>query len=236
MRCKRPGAICPPRCERPRGLCRRRDADRDDARRAVEGVADGLVPERHEGAWSDLQPVRRQPRSGAALLARPSATTASSDASSSVGLGMKTPSPLKKIMTERGGAGPCPDTRRRRPSGSPTTGEVRKAGCRSTLHLTKTITMRVADRARWKSYPVTLAASIRPLSSSVAAIVEDDATIQDERVANDPGAAFPRLVHGASPRWSPPARSRVAVSSIGAARDDAAGSVDITSSRVFGTG
>ena len=31
-----------------RGSCRRRDADRDDARRAVEGVADGLVAERHE--------------------------------------------------------------------------------------------------------------------------------------------------------------------------------------------
>ena len=30
-----------------RGLCRS-DADRDDARRAVEGVADGLVAERHE--------------------------------------------------------------------------------------------------------------------------------------------------------------------------------------------
>ena len=44
---------------RARGSCG--DADRDDARRAVEGVADGLVPERHEGARGDLQPVRRQP-------------------------------------------------------------------------------------------------------------------------------------------------------------------------------
>ena len=43
-----------------RGLCRS-DADRDDARRPIKRVADGLVPERHEGAWSDLQPVRRQP-------------------------------------------------------------------------------------------------------------------------------------------------------------------------------
>ena len=42
-----------------RGLCV--DADRDDARRAVEGVADGLVPERHENTRGDLQPVRRQP-------------------------------------------------------------------------------------------------------------------------------------------------------------------------------
>ena len=42
-----------------RGLCV--DADRDDARRAVEGVADGLVAERHEGVRRDLQPVRRQP-------------------------------------------------------------------------------------------------------------------------------------------------------------------------------
>ena len=44
-----------------RGLCRRRDADRDDARRAVEGVADGLVAERHENTRGDLQPIRRQP-------------------------------------------------------------------------------------------------------------------------------------------------------------------------------
>ena len=44
-----------------RGSCRRVDADRDDARRAVEGVADGLVPERHENTRGDLQLVGRQP-------------------------------------------------------------------------------------------------------------------------------------------------------------------------------
>ena len=40
---------------RARGSCR--DADRDDARRAVKGVADGLVPERHEHARGDLLTV-----------------------------------------------------------------------------------------------------------------------------------------------------------------------------------
>ena len=44
-----------------RGLCRCVDADRDDARRAVEGVADGFIAERHEGVRRDLQPIRRQP-------------------------------------------------------------------------------------------------------------------------------------------------------------------------------
>ena len=44
-----------------RGSCRGVDADRDDARRAVEGVADGLVAERHEGVRRDLQLVGRQP-------------------------------------------------------------------------------------------------------------------------------------------------------------------------------
>ena len=42
-----------------RGLCV--DADRDDARRPIKRVADGLVAERHEGVRRDLQPVRRQP-------------------------------------------------------------------------------------------------------------------------------------------------------------------------------
>ena len=36
---------------RARGSCG--DADRDDARRAVEGVADGLVAERHENTIGD---------------------------------------------------------------------------------------------------------------------------------------------------------------------------------------
>ena len=40
---------------RARGSCG--DADRDDARRAVKGVADGLVPERHEHARGDLLTV-----------------------------------------------------------------------------------------------------------------------------------------------------------------------------------
>ena len=44
---------------RARGSCG--DADRDDARRAVEGVADGLVPERHENTRGDLESIRRQP-------------------------------------------------------------------------------------------------------------------------------------------------------------------------------
>ena len=42
-----------------RGLCV--DADRDDARRPIKRVADGLVAERHENTRGDLQPVRRQP-------------------------------------------------------------------------------------------------------------------------------------------------------------------------------
>ena len=44
-----------------RGSRRRVDADRDDARRPIKRVADGLVAERHENTRGDLQPVRRQP-------------------------------------------------------------------------------------------------------------------------------------------------------------------------------
>ena len=52
---------------RARGSCG--DADRDDARRAVEGVADGLVSQSDKHARSDLQPVRRQPEALAAAEA-----------------------------------------------------------------------------------------------------------------------------------------------------------------------
>ena len=51
---------------RARGSCG--DADRDDARRTIKRVADGLVAERHEGVRRDLQPIRRQP-GGPRLLA-----------------------------------------------------------------------------------------------------------------------------------------------------------------------
>ena len=44
-----------------RGSCRRVDADRDDARRPIKRIADGLVAERHEGVRSDLELVGRQP-------------------------------------------------------------------------------------------------------------------------------------------------------------------------------
>ena len=50
-----------------RGSCRGVDADRDDARRAVKRVADGLVAERHEGVGSDLELVGRQPSAHARL-------------------------------------------------------------------------------------------------------------------------------------------------------------------------
>ena len=63
-----------------RGLCRRRDADRDDARRAVEGVADGLVAERHEGVGSDLELVGRQPGGPRLFAERARSTSAESDA------------------------------------------------------------------------------------------------------------------------------------------------------------
>ena len=44
---------------RARGSCG--DADRDDARRAVEGVADGFVSQSDKHTRGDLESIRRQP-------------------------------------------------------------------------------------------------------------------------------------------------------------------------------